>query len=206
MTQSRAAATSAGGAALLERAISFTLGILPNVSPAAFSRPTPCREWELGQLLAHLNDSFTALQEAIHGGQVGLSPVAGRADPAALVASLRDPAGRLLGACAGTGGDVVSVADCPLATSIVTCAGAVEIAVHGWDVAQASGPPRAIPPLLAEELLLLSPLLVTDADRPVRFAAPVTAAPHASPSDRLVAFLGRRPADKGHAPGYGRGT
>ena len=194
MTESRpAAATSAGGVALLERAISFTLGNLHNVTSAAFSRPTPCREWELSQLLAHLNDSFIALQEALHLGQVGLSPVAGRADPASLVASLRSQAGQLLGACAGTSDDVVSVADCPLATSIVTCAGAVEVAVHGWDIAQASGQPRAIPPMLAEELLLLSPLLITDADRPARFAAPLTVPAQASPGDRLVAFLGRSP-------------
>jgi uncharacterized protein (TIGR03086 family) len=75
----------------------------------------------------------------------------------------------------------------------VTSVGAVEIAVHGWDVAQACGHPRPIPPQLAKELLRLAPLLVTDADRPGRFAAPVAVPAHASPGDRLVAFLGRDP-------------
>jgi uncharacterized protein (TIGR03086 family) len=69
----------------------------------------------------------------------------------------------------------------------------VEIAVHGWDVAQACGRPRPIPPQLAEELLQLAPLLVTDADRPGRFAPPVAVPAGASPGDRLVAFLGRGP-------------
>jgi len=65
--------------------------------------------------------------------------------------------------------------------------------MHGWDVAHACGHPRPIPQHLAEELLLISPLLVTDADRPARFAAPVAVSPHAGPADRLVAFLGRCP-------------
>jgi uncharacterized protein (TIGR03086 family) len=194
MTESRAAATSLGDVALLERAISYTLGNLHTVTSAALSRPTPCREWTLSQLLAHVNDSFIALQEAIDLGEVGLSPVAEQADPAAgLVSLLRSRAGRLLGAFTSSGDDMVSVGGCPLATSIVTRAGAVEIAVHGWDVGQACGLPRPIPPELAAELLALAPPLVTDTDRPVRFAPQVTVSPQASPSDRLVAFLGRHP-------------
>jgi uncharacterized protein (TIGR03086 family) len=87
----------------------------------------------------------------------------------------------------------VSVGGCPVPTSIVTSVGAVEVAVHGWDIAQACGQPRPVPPGLAEELLLLVPLLVTGSDRPSRFAAAVAAPPGASPGDRLIAFLGRDP-------------
>jgi uncharacterized protein (TIGR03086 family) len=194
MTESRAAATLFGGIALLERAIGYTLGNLHNVTSAALSHPTPCRDWDLTALLAHMNDSLLALHDAIDLGRVDLSPVADHADPAAdPVAALRDRAGRLLGACAGTDDDLVSVGGCPVSASIVTSAGAVEIATHGWDVAQACGRPRPIPPELAGELLQLSPLLVTGSDRPAQFAAPVDVSPHASASDRLVAFLGRDP-------------
>jgi uncharacterized protein (TIGR03086 family) len=194
MTESRAAATLFGATGLLERAISYTLGNLHNVTSAAFAYPTPCREWDLSALLAHMNDSLVALQEAIDLGRVGLSPVSDEAGrPADPVAALRERAGRLLAACADAGGDLVSVGGCPVPTSIVTCAGAVEVAVHGWDVAQACGHGRPIPPRLAGELLRLSPLLVTSGDRPGRFAAPVTVPPRASQGDRLIAFLGRRP-------------
>jgi uncharacterized protein (TIGR03086 family) len=194
MTESGAAATSPRGPALLERAISYTLGNLHNVTSAALSRPTPCGEWNLGQLLAHVNDSLVALREAADPGHVGLTAAAGELVPATdPVAALRSQATRLLGAWTGTREDRVSVGGCPLATSIVASAGAVEVAMHGWDVARACGHPRPIPPHLAEELLLLSPLLVTDADRPARFAAPVAVSPHACPSDRLAGFLGRSP-------------
>jgi uncharacterized protein (TIGR03086 family) len=193
MTERRAAALF-GGSALLERAISYTLGNLHLITATALSRPTPCPEWDLRELLAHMNDSLLALYDALSLGQVGLSPAS---DPGGLaadpVATLRIRAGQLLGASAGTAEDLVSVGGCPLSNRIVTCAGAVEVAAHGWDVAQACGHGRPIPPGLAEELLLLSPLLVTAADRPARFAWPVIVPPPASPGDRLLAFLGRAP-------------
>jgi hypothetical protein len=51
-----------------------------------------------------------------------------------------------------------------------------------------------VPRALAEELLELCPLFVRDADRPTRFAPRVDLTPALdSPSDRLVAFLGRDP-------------
>jgi hypothetical protein len=80
-----------------------------------------------------------------------------------------------------------------LTTSIVASIGAVEVAVHGWDVAQACGRHRPIPYALADEMLQLSPLFVADADRPARFAAPIEVPPMAGPSERLIAFFGRQP-------------
>jgi hypothetical protein len=61
----------------------------------------------------------------------------------------------------------------------------------GWDIAWACGQRQPIPPGLAIDLLKLSPLVVTDATRHPLFAAPVAVSPLASPSDRLVASLGR---------------
>ncbi|MGH3624198.1 MAG: hypothetical protein ACRDQ5_20820 [Sciscionella sp.] len=48
----------------------------------------------------------------------------------------------------------------------MTTAGAVDIVVHGWDLAKGCGQRRPIPSSLAEEMLDLAPLFVTDADRP----------------------------------------
>jgi len=75
----------------------------------------------------------------------------------------------------------------------VTSTGAIEIAVHGWDIARACGRDHPIPPALAEEMLELSAFLVTDADRPARFAAPVAVHAAAGPGEQLIAFLGRLP-------------
>ncbi len=194
MTESRPAETPIGGVALLERAIGYTLGTLHGVTTAALSQPTPCPEWDVRALLVHMHDSLGALQEATDLGQVGPSPVTYHGDPAAdLVSVLRDQAGQLLGTWAGADTGLVSVGGCPVSTSIVTSVGAVEIAVHGWDVAQACGQRRPLPDELAEEMLWLCHLFVTETDRPARFAAPVAVPPQARPGARLLAFLGRSP-------------
>lgn len=101
---------------------------------------------------------------------------------------------RLLGACTGAERhEEVSIAGVPLTTGIVTITGAVEIAVHGWDVARTCVRHRPLPTPLARELLELAPLIVGDTDRPARFAAPVDVSPPSDPGNRLLAFLGRNP-------------
>lgn len=192
----RRAPTPQAGVALLERAINYTRGSLHLVTPAALPRPTPCRGWDLLTLLTHMNDSLSALHEAVDIGHVALVPAG---EPGvALVAALQSRACRLLAACTRADGHgEVAVGGLPLTAGMVTGAGAVEIAVHGWDIARTCAGGRPIPGPLADELLALAPLLVSDADRPVRFARPVEVSPLAGPADRLVAFLGRDPSS-GH--------
>jgi uncharacterized protein (TIGR03086 family) len=195
MTDEPANAAVIGGVALLERAISYTLGSLHIVTPETLSQPTPCREWDLRALLGHMNDSLMALHEATDSGNVDLDAASDDGDPTVdPVATLRHRACRLLGGWTSAHSqDAISIAGCSLTTSIVASIGAVEVAIHGWDVAQACGRHRPIPYALADEMLQLSPLFVADADRPARFAAPIEVPPMAGPSERLIAFFGRQP-------------
>ncbi len=195
-TPAGATPSPADGTGLLERAIGYALGTVHGVTPELLSRPTPCRGWDLRMLLWHLNESLAALQEGIEGGCVGLDATADDGDLAAdPVPIFRDRAGRLLGAWTGAGHQrLIAIAGYPLAASVMAGVGALEIAVHGWDISQACGRGRPIPHALATDLLHMCPLLVDGSGRHPLFAAPVTVAPAASPSDRLAAFLGRRPA------------
>jgi uncharacterized protein (TIGR03086 family) len=190
---------------LLERALCYTLGGLGAVTPEALSRPTPCPDWDLRALLRHVADSLAALYEAIDDGHVFLDmPDAdsGPFDEAAdLVVLIRDRGRRVLGSLADADADageshgdrLITVGGCPMRSDTVACVGAIEIAMHGWDICRACGSSRPIPPALAADLLDLAPAFVTDAERPSRFAAPVHLSPVASAGDRLVAFLGRDP-------------
>jgi uncharacterized protein (TIGR03086 family) len=196
MTGPGATARRTGGVELLERAIGYALGTVQAVTPASLTHPTPCREWDLRALLHHVDDSLTALQEGIEARDVGLGPAADEPGPAAdLAGRFRDRAHRLLGALTRANGHdhLVAVADLPLTAGILASTGAIEIAVHGWDISEACGRHRPVPGELAVELLELCPLLVDDSGRHGRFAAPVTVSALACPSDRLVAFLGRDP-------------
>ena len=195
-----AAWAPSGALALLASAISYALGACVKVAPAEMALPTPCTDWDLEALLAHLASSMADLESAFRTGHLDLDSH----DPAGPdpvgdepVEVLRDRAANLLFACySHHGGDrFVLVGGLPLPAGIVACTGAVEIAVHGWDVSAAragrgqSG--RPIPPALATRMLRLSPLLVTG--REGLFGAPVQVPSQASPGDRLVAYLGRVP-------------
>jgi len=190
-----------GGVALLERAMGYTLGSLQLVTSAAMSNRTPCSEWDLRALLLHMNDSLLTMHEAIAVGHLDLEdatvthgdPTAHYGDPAVdPVASLRNRACRMVGAWANArGSGEISIVDRELTSGIVAATGAVEVTVHGWDVARACGQDRPVPPALALELLELCPLLVSAADRGTRFALPAYLPPDAGPSDRLVGYFGR---------------
>ena len=196
------AAGSAGGGvleavlldapALLERAIGYTrtsLGLLPRAAPDA---ATPCAGWDLARLLRHMDDSLAAFTEAAETGYVAPCGPA-EPHPALLAASLRDRACRLLGAWTHEPGrPQVSVAGHELPTTLLAATGALEIAVHGWDVARACGVDRPLPDELAQSLLAVAPSVVHASDRPCRFAAPLAVPGSASASDALLAFLGRR--------------
>jgi uncharacterized protein (TIGR03086 family) len=186
------------GPALLERAVGYTRTSLQLVTPVALDASTPCAEWDLLTLLRHMDDSLAAFTDAAEIGYVDLVPVRTgetRAEAGRLVLGrLRRRACALLAAWArhpGTG--TVAVSDRVLGSDLLAAAGALEVAVHGWDVARACGADRPPPPGLALALLDAVPLLVADADRPRRFADPVDVPVDARPGDRLLAALGRSP-------------
>ncbi|HEY8480290.1 MAG TPA: TIGR03086 family protein [Spirillospora sp.] len=150
-------------------------------------RRTPCASWDLGMLLSHLRDSLEALREGASLGRVAAARPAGDGDP---VSAVRVSAVRLL--LAPDPPHRVGVGDLWLEGELMNVAGAVEVAVHAWDVAQASGERRPVPTGLADDLLRLCPLVVPVPRRPL-FAEPVDADPGGGAGERLVAYLGRRP-------------
>jgi uncharacterized protein (TIGR03086 family) len=215
-----------GATGLLAGAIGYTLGVCALVRPGEMALSTPCADWDLGMLLGHLSGSMADLETAIRTGHLDLErpPDHVVGDP---VETLRDRAAQLLCAVYGYGGPgrFVAVGGLPVPAGLVACTGAVEIAVHGWDVSAALGRAncgeagcggascggascggascggagcrgvRPIPAALATRMLRLGPLLVVG--REGLFAVPVDVPAQASPGDRLVGYLGRCP---GNAP------
>ncbi|GAA2152789.1 maleylpyruvate isomerase family mycothiol-dependent enzyme [Actinomadura napierensis] len=211
-----------GPTALLEGAISYGLRSMEAVAPGLLSRPTPCADWDLNTLLLHLNESVSVLSHGIASGCVDLDPA--RVDEAAELGNVAE-AGSMPGNDGDQGGggdpathlvvafqkgvrclrkawaekcaDSIDVAGERMPTGFMAITSAVEITVHGWDILAACGSRHPIPKGLAFDLLMLCPLLVDGAPRHPMFAAPVPVSRVASPSDRLVAFLGRDPRFSG---------
>ena len=184
--------TLSGAVELLAGAISYMLAVCAPIGAAELTLPTPCPDWNLAMLLGHLCQSMADLETALRTGRLDLDEPVARAggDP---VEALRDGAAQLLcaGYCYGGPECFVAVGGLPMPAGLVACTGAVEIAVHGWDVSAARASQIPIPAALATRMLRLGPLLV--AGREGLFAVPVEVPPQASPGDRLVGYLGRHP-------------
>jgi uncharacterized protein (TIGR03086 family) len=176
---------------LLDRAVGYTRGSLALVREHHLDRPTPCRDWDLRALLRHLDDSIAALAEAAQAPRLALAPRPGPTDAAALLGSIRRRASAVVGLWMPGAGPVIAVGDAPLRRELVGLVGALEITVHGWDVARAVGHPRAIPPTLAMDLWPVARDHITAADRPMRFADEVAVPDSSPPQVRLLAHTGR---------------
>lgn len=176
------------GVELLERSIGYTHGTLATVRQWHLLLPTPCSQWLLGDLLAHMEDALDAFTEGA-AGVIGRSSSA----PAQLdqrLDALRMKACRLMGAWTGSATATVSVGHTSVGAGVITQLAAVEIAVHGWDVGRTTraGPP--LPDALAEALL---PTALTVALEPAaQFGPPQPVAEDAGAAARLLALLGRR--------------
>jgi uncharacterized protein (TIGR03086 family) len=189
--------TLPGAIGLLAGAVSYMLGVCAPLGPEEMALPTPCPLWDLARLLSHLCESMADLEAALRTGRLDLDGPPGRTggDP---VEALRDRAAELLcaGYCYGGPERFVTVGGLPIPAGVVACTGAVEIAVHGWDVMaslaradRSRGAP--IPAALATRMLRLCPLIV--AGRESLFAVPVEVPAQACPGDQLVGYLGRNP-------------
>ena len=171
---------------LLERSLGYTRVALAGVTEARLAAPTPCRDWTVRDLLTHMDDSLDAFTEAA-GGSVTLT----RARSTPRVVVLQQKACALLGLWSEEGPPGVRVGGVDLATDLLVATAALEITVHGWDVAQATGAGTPIPDELARHLLPIAHRVVSDVDRGIRFAAALPEPAEATADVRLRAFLGR---------------
>lgn len=180
-----------GSVELLERALGYTRARLADVHDDLLGRATPCAGWTLADLLTHMDDALDAFTEAAGGA---VEPPAGTW-ASARVAVLTQKACALLGAWRGPApGDVVISSESrrvELPSGLLVATAALEVTVHGWDVAQATGRPVAVPQALARDLLPVAERVVVPADRGVRFGAVRPVAAGVPDGIRLLAYLGR---------------
>jgi uncharacterized protein (TIGR03086 family) len=184
--------------ALLERAVGYARTVVRQVRPEDLTRTTPCAGWDLLALMRHFNESVATLREAVEHGCVFPGPAPRTGFPDDVLAAFDRQCGLLLATWDERRGHAaVAVGGDPVNGVVLANTGAVEVAVHAWDVAQACALAVEIPAGLAGELLDVARWVVPRPRRP-QFG-PEVAARGAGADERLVAFLGRRPL--GPVPG-----
>jgi uncharacterized protein (TIGR03086 family) len=159
--------------------------VLQRLTEDDLSCPTPCAGYTVGDVGEHLVRSMVLLA-SVAGEQVD-DPVAEALDiRVAATAEAALAAWRLR----GLDGQVAvgrSVLPASLAAEIIP----LELLVHGWDVARATGQQIAVPADIAGYVLDRARELITEDKRGRSFAAEVAAGPDAAVLDRLIAFTGR---------------
>ncbi|MET0997133.1 MAG: TIGR03086 family metal-binding protein [Marmoricola sp.] len=178
--------------AVLDSAVTWTRSCLQLARTFPLTQPTPCAEWDLGQLLVHMDDSLVAMAEAAELGYVRLDPQPLTGDPGQLVDLIVQRACRTRAAWQERLTSApMGVGDLALGRDTIALVGALEIAVHGWDVARATGQDVRLPEDLAVRLYDVALVVVPPDERGRRFG-PVVPVPSSAPmSIRLLAHLGR---------------
>jgi len=171
---------------LLPAAHAWTGDRIAAVGARDLQRPTPCTDFDLGQLLDHLAGSIERFTVAVGGDP---SPTEGAAQPANRFAGLSE---RNLEAWAHA--DLAAAFELPLGripAPIVAQLNLAEVVIHGWDVGRAMGEAADVPDELADTVLAFGHVFLTDDLRGRSFGPAQPAAPSAS--DQMIAFYGRRP-------------
>jgi uncharacterized protein (TIGR03086 family) len=190
---------------LLERmaqGFALTNDVIGGLGDTPWDAPTPCSEWTLRQLVAHVILSTTELGRVATGQPVrqgvfaDLDAVDVGADAAEARAIYEAAAAQALAAFGAPGG-LDGMRPCPmgdLPATVVAELALSDALVHAWDIGRSIGEPITIPDELAEPSEAFLREMARDARR-ARFFAPSVAvsAGGASASGRLIAFTGRHP-------------
>jgi uncharacterized protein (TIGR03086 family) len=184
-------------AAVHHRALQATGRLVAGVHEDQWHDPTPCDSWDVHELLNHIvsgnrwvrplvtGETIASVGDRLDGDHLGQSPLmayeasAAEADRAFCEAEAMDAL------CAVSYGPVPGAVYCGHRF--------VDVLVHGWDLAKATGQDTTLDPELVE-----AALEVVEPERELlaasgAFGSPWAEAEDADPQTRLLAFLGRRP-------------
>jgi uncharacterized protein (TIGR03086 family) len=162
MTESEAAAIAAGGGAvpaaapdiaeLHRRALESTGKILAGVGPGQWAAPTPCDQWDVRALVSHLvsgnlwaaelaaGKSIEEVGTCLDGDLLGTDPLGAYDASATAAAAAFAMPGALTAPCAVSYG--------PVPGAVYAGHRILDVLVHGWDLAVASGQDARLDPVL----------------------------------------------------------
>ncbi|MCY0932665.1 TIGR03086 family metal-binding protein [Streptomyces sp. H34-S4] len=185
---------------LLGQAYEALRAVTGGVTADALRAPTPCDQWNVGQVLQHAAGDQLAYAGRLTGGPgPAEDPFAPTGALAVSPAELLEPA---LAAAAeafsgvepGAAEVAVPLPPFTLPAETAVAAAALDAAVHAWDIAVATGQDSPLTPALAAALRPAAQALAEPL-RGFAYAPELSPAPDpdTDPAGSLLAFLGRRP-------------
>ena len=183
-------------ARLHRRALNHTRDLVAGIGSDQWSAPTPCEGWDVQALLNHVvagnlwaaelsaGATIEEVGDRLDGHVLHDDALAAYETSAELAAAAFERAGALEAPCAVSYG--------PVPGSVYCGHRFIDVLIHGWDLAVATGQNSTLDP---ELVATASELLMEEADM-VRtsgmFGDDLTVPPDAGAQTRLLAFIGRR--------------
>ena len=175
--------------ALIDQGYAWTAARIAAVPADSLDNPTPCSRWDLRELLDHTIGSLTMLADAVDpdGDPIEVRALGSTSwDRAIAELAGRNRRGwQAAGVMDRTFDLPIGAQPAPVMASVTL----LETVVHGWDISQAAGEGADIPDALAIPTLAFARQALPE-DRGDDFAADLGVGD--TPSDELVAFLGRK--------------
>jgi uncharacterized protein (TIGR03086 family) len=176
--------------------------LVTNVKDDALDRPTPCPAYTLGDLIEHVGGLALAFAAAGRKERNAYTEMGGAGDASRLGAGWRERIPRDLAALAQTWAEpgawtgMTRIAGDDSPAGVVGLVLADELAVHGWDVARATGQAYACEPDVLEAALKFLQMFASP-DAPagpeVTFGPARILLDQAPLLDRVVGMAGRDP-------------
>lgn len=169
-----------------EASLAVLLGVLRKLTPEDREKATPCENFTAHELLEHLAGSLKQIGGAL-GADVTDDVEAG---PEVRIAGLAQPT---LEAFSRRGVDgTIDMGFAELPATVVAGIVNLELLVHAWDFAKATGQDLVVSDVVTDHVEALALLTISDQVRASgSFAAAQPVAESASSLERLIAFTGR---------------
>jgi len=180
----------------LERAFASARSVLANVTPDQLDNPTPCRSWQVRDLINHLVGNAGWFAVAVNTG-VAPPPPDGDFTTGDMVATYDEGIAQAVEAFGSPDAleKMIKLHFGSIPGRVYLGIVTTDTFTHAWDLARSTGQSTDLDPELAARLLEGSRLFVQpgfrgdDGERP--FGAEQSAAAGATNADALAAFLGR---------------
>jgi uncharacterized protein (TIGR03086 family) len=178
-----------------ERALSATAKVVDGVAERQMDLPTPCDGWNVRELLNHIvGGNFWAAELAtgktieevgdrLDGDTLGSDPQAAYRSSALLAANAFNAPGAMDAPCAVSYG--------PVPGSIYCGHRILDVTIHGWDLAKATGQDTTLDPALVDAVTAIIAPQIDMLAGSGMFGTTVGITADADPQTRLLSQLGR---------------
>jgi uncharacterized protein (TIGR03086 family) len=176
----------------LDETFAHTQKVVSGIRPEQLAQSTPCREWDVRSLFAHMTGVVMNMELGA-SGQPLLADVNAVKVGDDLAAQFSAAADATLAAWRTRRlDDEVNIGAGPMPASVALSINLLDTGTHSWDLARATGQDPSLPDPLAATILECAHNVVRDDIRQFAgFDPEVKVGADASATAQLVAFLGR---------------